>query len=43
MEKFFVEKALLELRENETRKFQALSQFREWISKHTVLYGARQG
>lgn len=43
MDKFFVEKAFVELREDETRKAQSLLQLREWISKHPVLHKVRQG
>jgi hypothetical protein len=36
-------KALVELREDESRKQQALKQFREWIDKHPSLRNSRQG
>lgn len=37
------QKALKELREDESRKFQALAQFRQWIDKHQSLRNSRQG
>lgn len=39
----FVEKAKLELREDEKRKKQALEHFREWIQKHPYIKNIRQG
>lgn len=39
----FVEKAKLELREDEKRKEQALEHFREWIQKHPYIKNVRQG
>jgi hypothetical protein len=43
MDKFFVEKAFAELREDESRKAQSLLQLRDWIAKHPILYKVRQG
>jgi len=37
------EKALVELREDDTRKQQALDQFREWISKQHHIKAGRTG
>jgi len=34
---FFTEKAKINFGENESRKSQALAQFREWISKHPFI------
>lgn len=39
----FLEKAKLELCENEKRKEQALEHFREWIQKHQYIRSIRQG
>ena len=39
----FVQKARLELREEENRKKQALEHFREWIRKHPYIKQIRQG
>lgn len=39
----FVQKARLELREEENRKKQALEHFREWIKKHPYIKQIRQG
>jgi hypothetical protein len=39
----FVEKARDELREDDTRKEQALKHFREWIAKHPFIKNIRQG
>lgn len=39
----FVEKARDELREDDTRKEQALKHFREWIVKHPFIRNIRQG
>lgn len=39
----FVQKARLELREEENRKKQALEHFREWIKKHPYIKEIRQG
>jgi hypothetical protein len=43
LDKFYIEKAENELRETESRKSQALAQFREWINKHPYLKSVRQG
>jgi hypothetical protein len=43
MDKFFIEKAKSELREDDSRREQALEQFRGRISKHTFLSNCRQG
>jgi hypothetical protein len=43
MEKKFVDKARIELREDELRKNQSLAIFRDWLSKHPFLSGVRQG
>jgi hypothetical protein len=43
MDKKFIEKARIELREDEFRKNQSLEQFRDWISKHPFLSCVRQG
>lgn len=43
MDKKFIEKAKNELREDEIRKVQSLTQFREWLTKHPFLSGVRQG
>lgn len=43
MEKKFIEKARIELREDESRKYQSLAQFRDWLSKHPFLSSVRQG
>lgn len=43
MDKKFIEKARIELREEEFRKVQSLTQFRDWLSKHPFLSGVRQG
>lgn len=43
MDPKFIEKAKVELREDEFRKTQALAQMRDWISKHPFLKGIRQG
>jgi hypothetical protein len=43
MEKKFVDKARTELREDELRKNQSLSQFRDWLKRHPFLNGVRQG
>lgn len=39
----FLEKAKEELREDETRKEQALEHFRQWIQKHPYIKDIRQG
>lgn len=39
----FLEKARVELREDEKRKEQALEHFREWINKHPYIRSIRQG
>lgn len=43
MDQKFIDKAKIELREDEYRKSQSLSQFREWLCKHPFLSGVRQG
>jgi hypothetical protein len=43
MDSYFIEKAKNELREDDSRRDQALQQFRERISKHTFLSNCRQG
>lgn len=43
LNEFFKEKAENELRETESRKSQALAQFREMINKHPYLSKVRQG
>lgn len=43
MDQKFIDKARIELREDELRKSQSLAQFREWLSKHPVLKDVRQG
>lgn len=43
MDQKFIDKAKLELREDEFRKSQSLAQFRDWLSKHPFLSGVRQG
>lgn len=39
----FIQKARVELREEENRKKQALEHFREWIRKHPYIKKIRQG
>lgn len=39
----YIEKARDELREDDTRKEQALQHFREWIAKHPFIKNIRQG
>lgn len=39
----FLEKAKEELREDDTRKEQALEHFRQWIQKHPFIKDIRQG
>lgn len=43
MEEKFILKARKELREDESRKKQALEHFREWIRKHPYIKEIRQG
>jgi hypothetical protein len=43
MDQKFVEKAFVDLREDEARRVQSLEQFREWLEKHPFLKNARQG
>jgi hypothetical protein len=43
MDSKLVEKALLELREDDSRREQSLAQFREWLAKHPFLSQVRQG
>lgn len=43
MDSKFIEKARVELREDELRKRQSLAQFRDWLSKHPFLKDVRQG
>lgn len=43
MDKKFVEKALIELGEDESKRVQSLVQFREWLAKHPFLSSVRQG
>jgi hypothetical protein len=43
MDSKLVEKALLELREDDSRRDQSLQQFREWLAKHPFLSQVRQG
>ena len=39
----YIDKARNELREDDTRKEQALKHFREWIAKHPFIKKIRQG
>ena len=43
MDAKFIEKALVELREDKARRVQSLEQFREWLAKHPFLSNVRQG
>lgn len=43
MDKKFIEKALIELREDDVRRNQSLEQLRAWISKTPFLSEVRQG
>lgn len=43
MEDFFVKKAFVELREDDARRVQSLSQLREMISKNKLFTEVRQG
>lgn len=43
MDKKFIEKARVELREDDLRKSQALAQMRDWLAKHPYLKEIRQG
>jgi hypothetical protein len=40
---FFKEKALKELREDDSRRTQAMEQFRDWISKQVHIKDCRKG
>lgn len=43
MSEKILERARVELREDDVRKSQSLAQFREWLSKHPFIKKCRQG